>query len=280
MAKDRVHLPGHQHDRGRGRATPTGSSAFPAPANPVPLAVMRTASRPSSAAPDVNPLDRLRREPGGVIRRGRNGGKNGGTATAPKKKTPQEEANEKKPQTGQTYTLDEARTQLKAFDHSQANVPFRKQIAKAWGDYIFANFAQLKAGVIRDTYKSSFDKGHDDEFSVSQEIDGIPEIVIHAHMDKDGKPKPGNGVHWKWADGEKVAESYELSATLVAKLLEAAAAKKEWDTNGKKKYAVTIPTTATPGTPGSAGTAGTGGPPTGGTGTATATVSLPTTPKT
>lgn len=236
-------VPSTTHDRaGRPAADQRSTtSARSTPASPVPLAVRRSHDVPAGGPEHAeHPLGRLRRAVtpgvGGVIRRDK-------TKTKVKKKTPQELADEQKPQSGTTYTLAEARAKLKSFDHNQSGVPFRKQIAGAWADYIFATFSTLKAGVVRDTYKSSFDKGHVDEFSVSQEIDGIPEIVIHAHMDKDGKPKPGNGVHWKWEDGEKVAESYEMSSALVAKLLDSAKAKTSWTTK------VSLPTGSGTGTP-------------------------------
>lgn len=277
------------HEQLHTRAS-TSTRPAPAPAppvstisTPVALPVMRTTAGlgrdPGGGTVACGPLDRLRRLPddgaGPVIRRA--GKKGGGTATKPP--TDAQIAEGKKPQPGTAYTLAQARAQLLAFDHNQSGIPFRKQIAKAWGDYILATHAStLKAGKVRDTYKSSHDKHHADEFSVSQEIDGIPEIVIHAHMDKDGKPKPGNGVHWKWADGEMVAETYEMSATHVAALLEATTAKTAWDTTGKAKYlaTLTLPTTGTPTTGSTTPVATTTTPPV--ASSSTATVSLPTVP--
>lgn len=164
-----------------------------------------------------------------------------------------------KPQAGRkpAYTLSEARTELAKYHHAQKATGLtknqRKAVAKAWGDYILTNLAGIKAGKVRDTYKSSWDHGDPEEFSVSQEIDGIPEIVIHAHMDKAGKAKGGNGVHWKWSDkkGEKMPETYEMSGPLVAKLLDDAVALKAWQTTGKAAYLakIALPTVATGGTP-------------------------------
>ncbi len=169
-----------------------------------------------------------------VVRRG---GKGGGTAV---KETPEQAAEKKKPQAGTKYSLEEARTALKAADHSVKGMPFRKQIAEAWGTYIITTFGTLKPGGVRDTYKSSFDQADPDEFSVSQEIIGVPEMVIHAHMDKTGAAKGGNAVHWKWADGEKVAESYELTSGQVSKLLDQKVAKSHWDTTGKAAWQAKI----------------------------------------
>jgi hypothetical protein len=141
---------------------------------------------------------------------------------------------DKMPQAGTAYDLATARSKLMGAHHSVKAQPNRKGIAKAWGMYIFTNFklgGEIKAGKVRDTYKSSFDKGHDGEFSVSQEVDGVPEIVIHAHMDKDGKAKGGNAVHWKWADNE-FGESHEMPSAAVQDYLDQVKAKEHWKDTG------------------------------------------------
>ena len=145
-----------------------------------------------------------------------------------------DDATPEMPQAGVTYTLDQARTKLRAVHADVKNLANRKVMAAAWGRYIFETLgASLKPGKVRSTYKSSFDHGAEDEFSVSQEVEGVPEIVIHAHMDEHGKAKAGNGVHWKWADKEMKAETYELSATASAKFVDAIAAKKNWEDEGQ-----------------------------------------------
>ena len=56
--------------------------------------------------------------------------------------------------------------------------------------------AEIWQGAITETYKSSYDAGLG-EFSAEVRIGGLKDIVIHAHCAADGRPKPGNAVHWK-----------------------------------------------------------------------------------
>jgi hypothetical protein len=160
----------------------------------------------------------------------------------------------KSPQAATTYTLAQARAELlkMRFD---AKPPLgetlpaeddRKKIAAAWGKYIL-DLSDAKMGKVTDSYKAIKSDKLPGEFSVSQEIDGVPEMVVHAHMDPAGKPKTGNAVHWKWSgdDGEMRPETYELPSSQVAKLVDVPGAMSHWLTIGKPVQDVKDAATAT-----------------------------------
>jgi hypothetical protein len=168
------------------------------------------------------------------------------------RRTPDDDTVEE-PDAAVKYTLAQARKKL-TLVHPDKKMPDgvshgrRKQIAAAWGRYILdelqvsrtavakkkVSASQLKnhpmPGAVRDTYKSKYDKGAEEEFSASLNVDNVPEIVLHVHLDEKGNPKPGKAAHWKWSDKElMLGESYELSEKSVDRFVTVKGANKHWD---------------------------------------------------
>lgn len=95
--------------------------------------------------------------------------------------------------------------------------------------------SEIYQGAITETYKSSYDSGVG-EFSAEVLIGGLKDIVIHAHCAPDGRPKPGNAVHWKELRYKHLTGpqySHPVPDTLRPLLLDATKMKNNRDANSK-----------------------------------------------
>ena len=95
--------------------------------------------------------------------------------------------------------------------------------------------AKIWQGAITETYKSAYDWGVG-EFSAEVRIGGLKDIVIHAHCAPDGRPKPGNAVHWKELRYKHLtgpAYSHPVPDSLRPHLLDATKMKNNRDANSK-----------------------------------------------
>jgi len=95
--------------------------------------------------------------------------------------------------------------------------------------------AEIWQGAITETYKSSYDSGLG-EFSAEVRIGGLKDIVIHAHCAADGRPKPGNAVHWKELRYKHLTGptySHPVPDSLRPHLLDATRMKSNRDANSK-----------------------------------------------
>ena len=95
--------------------------------------------------------------------------------------------------------------------------------------------AEIWQGAITETYKSAYDWGVG-EFSAEVKIGGLKDIVIHAHCAPDGRPKPGNAVHWKELRYKHLTGptySHPVPDSLRPHLLDATKMKNNRDANSK-----------------------------------------------
>ena len=95
--------------------------------------------------------------------------------------------------------------------------------------------SEIYQGAITETYKSSYD-GALGEFSAEVLIGGLKDIVIHAHCAADGRPKPGNAVHWKELRFKHLTGpqySHPVPDSLRPHLLDATRMKNNRDANSK-----------------------------------------------
>ncbi len=91
--------------------------------------------------------------------------------------------------------------------------------------------ALIRRGEVTRSYKSSWDS-LPGEFSVEVTVMPLREIVIHAHCEPDGTPKPGNGTHWKYfSERTQAGKSHHLTDELIDGLVDKVAAKKHRDGN-------------------------------------------------
>ncbi len=94
---------------------------------------------------------------------------------------------------------------------------------------------RIAMGQLVRTYKSGYDQGPG-EFSAEYTIEGLHGIVIHAHCEPDGTPKPGNGVHWKelrYKDRTGYLYNHPFPETLRPHMLDADQMKRNRDSNPK-----------------------------------------------
>lgn len=54
----------------------------------------------------------------------------------------------------------------------------------------------IEKGRLVETFRSNYDT-EQGEFSVEYTVEGLNNILVHAHCEADGTPKAGNAVHWK-----------------------------------------------------------------------------------
>ncbi len=82
----------------------------------------------------------------------------------------------------------------------------------------------IRSGGLARKYKSSYDTGAD--FSVEYTIEGVPQIVVHAHCTSGGHAKPGNACHWKFKSQKTSAgASHKISDKFVASIMDVSANK-------------------------------------------------------
>jgi len=82
----------------------------------------------------------------------------------------------------------------------------------------------IRSGGLAKKYKTSWDKGSD--FSVEYTIQGIPQIVLHAHCNPSGTAKSGNAIHWKYkAEKYSPGASHPVSDKFVAAIMDVSANK-------------------------------------------------------
>jgi hypothetical protein len=82
----------------------------------------------------------------------------------------------------------------------------------------------VRSGGLARKYKSSYDTGAD--FSVEYTIQGLPQIVVHAHCTSGGHAKPGNACHWKFKSQKTSAgASHSISDKFVAAIMDVSANK-------------------------------------------------------
>lgn len=106
----------------------------------------------------------------------------------------------------------------------------QRALADKWAKKALAN-GLVTLGSIRSTYKSSYDQD-ENAFSVSQNVPGIPHLVVHAHISSTDEVAYDGGVNLKWAQDEGGNKADNIPRSIgEAGLIDVDAARAHWESN-------------------------------------------------